>query len=184
MGRPKVTKEQWLDAGIIAFAESGFAGVVVEQMATELKSNKSGFYWYFGNREGFFASLFEYWKDKETESFFRLADKEPTPIDQFSTLFRSIASTPVHIDFQFHMRRAGQKDVRVKRILASIESRRISYVASILAALGLSQDESAEVADFMYSYAIGWLERNHQRRATKHQIEKQLGIAMRLLHTR
>jgi AcrR family transcriptional regulator len=47
----------WVEQGYQLFAEEGLEGIQVERIARILQLNKSGFYHYFGDLEGFCAQL-------------------------------------------------------------------------------------------------------------------------------
>lgn len=47
----------WIEEGYTLFAKEGPAGIQVERLARILQLNKSGFYHYFGDLEGFYEEL-------------------------------------------------------------------------------------------------------------------------------
>ena len=54
----------WTEAGYNLFAREGLDGIQVERLARILQLNKSGFYHYFGDLEGFCLELLELHKKK------------------------------------------------------------------------------------------------------------------------
>jgi AcrR family transcriptional regulator len=54
----------WTEAGYNLFAREGLEGIQVERLARILQLNKSGFYHYFGDLEGFCMELLELHKKK------------------------------------------------------------------------------------------------------------------------
>ena len=48
----------WTEVGYDLFAHEGLDGIQVERLARILQLNKSGFYHYFGDLEGFCMELF------------------------------------------------------------------------------------------------------------------------------
>ncbi len=53
-------KQIWLEKGYQMISENGFTKVNVESIARAVNKNKSSFYYYFGDWEGFEDSLLEY----------------------------------------------------------------------------------------------------------------------------
>jgi len=47
----------WIEAGYELFAFEGVEGIQIERLARIVDHNKSSFYHYFGDLEGFFADL-------------------------------------------------------------------------------------------------------------------------------
>ena len=54
------SSNKWIEAGYTLFAESGPDAIQIEKMARMLKTNKSGFYYFFGDKEIFFDELAKY----------------------------------------------------------------------------------------------------------------------------
>jgi AcrR family transcriptional regulator len=52
--------EKWIHAGYQLFALEGLDGILVERMARILNLNKSGFYYYFGDRDIYFEQLLKF----------------------------------------------------------------------------------------------------------------------------
>jgi AcrR family transcriptional regulator len=52
--------QKWIDAGYQQFALEGLDGILVERMARLLKLNKSGFYYYFGDRDFYLDQLLKF----------------------------------------------------------------------------------------------------------------------------
>ena len=53
-------RQIWLEKGYQMISEKGFTKVNVESIARTINKNKSSFYYYFGDWEGFEESLLEY----------------------------------------------------------------------------------------------------------------------------
>ena len=56
----------WTEAGYKLFAEEGLEGIQVERLARILQLNKSGFYHYFGDLDGYCEELIKLQKEKLT----------------------------------------------------------------------------------------------------------------------
>ena len=54
----------WTKVGYTLFAEEGMQGIQVERLARILQLNKSGFYHYFGDVDGYFEELIQLHRDK------------------------------------------------------------------------------------------------------------------------
>ena len=50
----------WIEAGYSLFAERGLDGIQVEILSRSVNLNKSGFYHYFGDREGFLKEMMKH----------------------------------------------------------------------------------------------------------------------------
>jgi len=63
----RVTKSEWLEAGLRALASGGILNVRIDRLARELGVARSGFYWHFRNRQDLFAQMLGHWAHELTE---------------------------------------------------------------------------------------------------------------------
>lgn len=52
--------QKWINAGYQQFSEEGLDGILVERIAKILNLNKSGFYYYFGDRDFYLEQLLKF----------------------------------------------------------------------------------------------------------------------------
>lgn len=57
----RLTREDWLDAGLRALAQDGVAAVRVKPLAEELGVTHPSFYWHFESRAALRTALLEHW---------------------------------------------------------------------------------------------------------------------------
>src|SRR5262245_21963338 len=156
MARSVVTREQWLDLGLVRFGEAGLAGLKVEAMARDLGTSKAGFYWYFTSRQDFEQALFAYWRETETLRIITIAETATSPARKILVLFSEAVHLRQSSDFVFHLRRLGRKRKAAARLLEDTENQRLAYLAQVLIELGKSEREAAEVAERIYHFYLGW----------------------------
>ena len=60
----RVTKAQWLEAGLKALEHGGVHTVHIETLAKSLSVSKSGFYWHFRDREHLLQEIQTYWRNE------------------------------------------------------------------------------------------------------------------------
>jgi len=63
----RVSRSDWLEAGLAALATGGVRSVRVDALASELGVARSGFYWHFENRGELLAEMLQYWTHELTE---------------------------------------------------------------------------------------------------------------------
>src|SRR5213083_2769643 len=69
-GRPmaKVTRADWLDAGLDVLASEGPQALVAERLAQRLGVTRGSFYHHFRSRESFLTGLLERWSQRHTQA--------------------------------------------------------------------------------------------------------------------
>ncbi|HEY5825936.1 MAG TPA: TetR/AcrR family transcriptional regulator, partial [Cyclobacteriaceae bacterium] len=93
--------DTWIEAGYQLFAEEGLAGIQIERLARILQLNKSSFYHYFGDLDGFYTELINLHK-KRTDDFFQEL-KEIKTIDP--DYFHLVVRYKVEVMFQMQILR-------------------------------------------------------------------------------
>lgn len=156
----KVTRDQWIELGAKLFSEEGIKGLNVESMSRSLKCNKSGFYWYFKNRNVFIQEIVEYWVEESTNQLIQMADKQNSPKAKLIELINELFSARNYKDFMFHLRKLAIKDKDIGKLVASTENKRIKYIQELLTSLDYSRNEAFTKSKLLYQYYLGWYEWN------------------------
>jgi AcrR family transcriptional regulator len=181
MARARVTREQWLELGLERFGQHGLAGLKVEAMAAELGSSKAGFYWYFDDRDSYVRELFAHWHEQETTLFIREASQAAEPRARLERLFHLLAKNRVYRDVLYQLRLLAQRRKELRELLEQIERERVGFAAELFAGMGFAPAEARGLADFLYSYYLGWHERQRGRPVTRAGMARQFRLVSRLL---
>ena len=90
----------WTEEGYRLFAKEGLYGIQVERLARILSLNKSGFYHYFGDIEGFCSALVELHKKKVGEFLQEVAVTKKLDPDYLHLLlkYREMVTFQVQLD--------------------------------------------------------------------------------------
>jgi AcrR family transcriptional regulator len=110
----RVSKAQWLEAGLNALENGGVQSVHVESLAKDLSISKSGFYWHFRDREHLLDEIRAYW----ISEFTNVAANSPavqsaTPSDRIKLLATVIQEQNLaRYDLAFLAWAEHDKDVR------------------------------------------------------------------------
>lgn len=64
--KPTGTESAWLDAAYELLTESGVEAVKIMPLAQKLGVSRTGFYWYFKDRETLLEAMIQRWEDKNT----------------------------------------------------------------------------------------------------------------------
>jgi AcrR family transcriptional regulator len=64
----RISRSDWLEAGLAALAKGGVHSVRVDTLAKQFGIARSGFYWHFQNRGKLLTAMLEYWTHELTES--------------------------------------------------------------------------------------------------------------------
>ena len=171
---PKVVaeKKDWITLGFDLFAKQGEAGIIVDKMVNVLKCNRSSFYWHFNSKKEFIQMIIEYWTDFDTEQVIAMTEKSGSPKTKFKKLVEVAFKQDPQIDFVFHIKRYALKHKNIQGIIDEIDQRRISYTASLLMEMGLTEEEATLKAGIFYNYLIGYHEMIRYKKQEKDYVKR------------
>jgi AcrR family transcriptional regulator len=89
----------WAEQGYSLFAEEGLEGIQVERLARILQLNKSGFYHYFGDMEGFLAEIVKLHEVKVNDFLREVAHVKQLDPDYLQLVIKHTA----FVMFQVHL---------------------------------------------------------------------------------
>jgi len=149
----RLTKDDWLTHGLRTLAKDGANALKVGPMATKLKVSRGSFYWHFRDIADFRAQLLRSWQERSTEQVIRDLDArkaEPDRLRQF--MKRAFAARR---DLDRAVRSWAAEDEEAARIVASVDARRVAYIAKMLVGAGVESRQALGRAAFLYWAYLG-----------------------------
>ena len=149
----RLTKDDWLTHGLRTLAKDGANALKVGPMATKLKVSRGSFYWHFRDIADFRAQLLRSWQERSTEQVIRDLDArkaEPDRLRQF--MKRAFAARR---DLDRAVRSWAAEDEEAARIVASVDARRVAYIAKMLVGVGVESRQALGRAAFLYWAYLG-----------------------------
>jgi len=148
----RVSKDQWLQAALDSLVENGMNGIAVEQLAKQLGTSKSGFYWHFKNRDDLLEHLLGYWESEFTD----------TVINNISHLDEN-AEKKLHITsemilkhqlgkYDMAFRTWGNESKEVRKRIKKIDRKRLNYISGLFSELGFRGEEAEARAGLFIMY--------------------------------
>lgn len=139
--RRRVSKSDWLEAGLGALAAGGVRSVRVDVLARQLGVARSGFYWHFENRDELLAEMLDYWASEQTE----VVTKNPK-ILSMPGADRLLAITMMVIDHELGrydgaIRQWARGDPSVARRARKTFELRLGLLEATFAELGFEGEE-------------------------------------------
>lgn len=157
---PKIvaTKEDWIKLGHELFSESGETGLNVDKMSRLLKCNKSSFYWHFKSKTEFIDAMIEHWINSDTKDIISAVNAEVSPEDKFLKLTEISFRKDSNIDFIFFLKKYGQTNDRIEKMVDRIDKERVNFVSTLLQGMGYAKNEAIIKARLYYYCLIGYHE--------------------------
>lgn len=157
---PRLTREDWLDAGFAAAVEGGFGNVRVLTLAHALGVTRGSFYWHFEDHAALVAGLVERWIAQQLALAGELAAPDSTDphADLERVLDRAVAQLGPALEqmrFELALRDHGRKDAAVAQALAEVDRARLQVFEQKFLRLTGDAQTAGELAIVFYLAIVG-----------------------------
>lgn len=150
------SRADWIRAGLSLLMKSGIAAVRVEPLALLLGVTKGSFYWHFKDRAELHAAMLDEWQAVTTGNIIGDVDREA--LDgraRLRQLITRVPSEPKVARLETAVRSWATSDDKAKKIVASVDKRRVDYVASLLQEIGIDATTAQLRARIIHLALIG-----------------------------
>jgi AcrR family transcriptional regulator len=153
--KPRLSADDWVQAGLNALSEVGPDAVALESLATKLGTTKGSGYWHWKSRRALLKAVLERWREVATESVLDLVEADGgSPEERLARLLRVVTArldeSPGEMQILAHT------DPDVRAVVTKVTDRRIDYVAELLRAGGHPVAEAQRRAVIAYAAYLGY----------------------------
>jgi AcrR family transcriptional regulator len=149
----RLSKDDWIGQGLRTLAHDGSNALKVGPMAEKLKVSRGSFYWHFRDIADFRAQLLQAWAERSTDQVIRELDARKGEPDRLKLLMKRAFADKRGLDRA--IRSWAAEDDDVARIVASVDGRRVAYIAKMLVAAGVESQRARHRAAFLYWAYLG-----------------------------
>ena len=149
----RLTKSDWIKHGLQTLAHEGVNALKVGPMSTALKVSRGSFYWHFRDIADFRSQLLRSWQERTTDQVIEQLEAEKAEPDRLKHFMRRALN--VKRDLDRAIRSWAAEDEDVAKIVASVDDRRVAYLAKMLVAAGVESRRALPRAAFMYWAYLG-----------------------------
>ena len=149
----RLTKSDWIDQGLRTLAAEGANALKVGPMAAKLDVSRGSFYWHFRDIADFQSQLLRSWQERSTEQVIEQLEAAKAEPDRLKHLMRRAFAAKRSLDRAIRSWAAEDEDVAA--IVASVDARRIAYIAKMLTAAGVDSRRALPRAAFLYWAYLG-----------------------------
>lgn len=150
----RLTRQDWVEAGLSAMLEAGPAAVAIEPLAVALGATKGSGYWHFQGRAALLAEVMAAWRDVATTKVIeRVEARAHTPREKLHQLL--IESAPTERTASSELLVMGSHNPDVRAAVEQVTRERIDYVAALIEQGGLTTDSARTRAVLVYQTYLG-----------------------------
>ncbi len=148
MTRKRLTREDWIKAGLKALAKRGPSAIAVEPLAREIGTTKGSFYWHFKDLPDFQDEVAQEWKRQAAGALVATLELDGGHAEKLRDIARSGGSAKLEPAM-----RAWAKACRpAARAVSEIDGLRLDAAHALLRETGIS---NRDLAQALYAAAIG-----------------------------
>ena len=149
----RLTAQNWINAGLRTLATDGASGLKVGAMAAALGVSRGSFYWHFRDFADFRSQMLNCWRDRTVDRIIEEFDRDPTGPDRLRQLIRRAFFGKRGLDRAIRIWAADEPDVAA--MVASVDARRVAYMAELLVSAGVDRTQAQPRAAFIYWAYLG-----------------------------
>lgn len=151
--RDRLTASDWIRHGLRTLGDEGQNALKVGPMATKLNVSRGSFYWHFRDIADFENQILQSWQEHTTEQVIRELEAGKAAPERLTHLMRRAFGGTRNLDRA--IRAWAASDDAVAAVVASVDARRVDYIADLLVAAGVAPGRASSRAAFMYWAYLG-----------------------------
>ena len=151
--KDRLTRSAWLDHGLRTLSRHGANALKVGSLALGLNVSRGSFYWHFNDIDQYRAQLLQVWQERATDQVIRDIDSAIVGPARLTRLMKLAFYEDRTLDRA--IRSWASADAIVGAIVASVDAKRITYLAKLLTESGVETKRALPRAEFLYWAYIG-----------------------------
>lgn len=156
MATVRTPRDDWIEAGLRALAAGGPEAVRVEALAQTLGVTKGGFYWHFEDRGALLVEMLDSWERTMLDQVIeRVETAGGDARTRLRRLFALAAAREDLLGAELAIRDWGRRDQTVAERVTRVDNRRMAFLRSLFAELGLDEEEAEARSLLVLTLFIG-----------------------------
>lgn len=151
--KDRLTRSDWLAHGLRTLARRGPQALKVGDLAAGLDVSRGSFYWHFKDAADFRLHLLQLWQERATEQVFRDTNAAIVGPARLTHIMKLAFNEDRSLDSA--IREMAATDKAAAAMVASVDARRIEYLAKLLIESGVESRRALPRAEFLYWAYIG-----------------------------
>jgi AcrR family transcriptional regulator len=136
MPSDRLSRDQWVSAGLRALARSGFGALKADILSKGLGVSRGSFYWHFADVAAFHVAVLGRWREVALENI--VTELERTPGDRLKWLVGRAFAQPSKLETA--VRAWATADRRARIVVESVDADRVGYLVKLLVDAGIDSD--------------------------------------------
>ena len=144
----RLTKQDWISAGLNSLIEDGPPALRAEPLARRLKTTKGSFYWHFRDVAAYHAALLDSWQVSVVNTLEQAATTGSTPPARLRLIMQSLITEHA----EPALRAWAKSDLTAQNVVSHVDMLREKWVQQQLSEIGVNNPEMTQI---IYATALG-----------------------------
>lgn len=150
----RLSREQWLDHGLLNLAESGFTSLKADTLAKSLGVSRGSFYWHFKDLATFQHAVIQHWQTATVAAGIKQLEVEES--DPAARLAHIISIGVVGEQaLERSIRAWALNNEHVKQTVDQVDHHRLRYLQNLIEEIGLEPIKAKVRARIIYCGFLG-----------------------------
>ncbi len=152
--RKRLTRDDWVEAGLQALLTGGPDAVAVEPVAARLDVTKGSGYWHFADRSALLAAVLDLWVQRLTVDVVAALEVEGgSPRQRMARLLQVVTTGSEHTPTEMLV--AVSQDPQVRAAVERALALRLGYLERLVTEAGVPRGEAKARSALAYSAYLG-----------------------------
>lgn len=149
----RLSKEDWLKKGLQVLTTKGYTSLRLEYLCEQLEVTRGSFYHHFKDMDDYVEKLMQYWEENSNSIMKQAELHEGTPLEKLNKLQEGVFKISARLEVVIRAWATFNKTVL--KYTRKIDRKRISFVAELYEAHGMSKEVAEITSKIEYATYIG-----------------------------
>ncbi len=148
----RLTKSDWLIAGLNAVVDAGPDALKAEPLARRLNPTKGSFYWHFSDVPAFHTAVLSAWEMQASADLLTVVTEDLAPAARLRRLAQAIVERSADQVADPSIRAWARSSKLAEQAVARVDAKRLAFLQELLSELDIDNPEMARI---IYAASIG-----------------------------
>jgi AcrR family transcriptional regulator len=151
----RVTRHDWLEEGLKAIAEGGFAALTLEHLLARLGVTHGSFYHHFQNRRAYTEALLAHWTATLTEQVQAETRGIPVLSERVEALVAKGQALPHQQALEHAIRSEAANDMLVRRYVEAVDASRLAHCRELARLACHGSPDADTIGNLVHAVFVG-----------------------------
>lgn len=151
----RVSRQDWLQEGLRAIAESGFAALTLERMLVRLGVTHGSFYHHFQNRRAYTEALLKHWQETLTDQVQADTREIPALAARVEALMARGEAQEAQATLEQAIRSEAANDPLVRQYVEAVDASRLAHCRELARLASHDSPDAEVIGNLVHAVFVG-----------------------------